>query len=90
MADHDPKAAAKEAAAVKAVELGAALCMIVIAVALQVAQRQAMGPDFTADLGRQLRTGQARLHACAEGRLARLGIWALEQAERQRKAAARD
>lgn len=79
MAEHDAAAAAKEAAADaavrQAIEAAGLVIMIVISVAMQ---RYVHDPD----LGRTLRMRAAR---AAEGRLARLGIWALKQAERQRQ-----
>lgn len=87
MAEHDARAAAREAAAVQAVELAGTLILVVLGVVFQAAQRQASDPDFAAQLaarGKRARRGLAR-HA--EARLARLGIWALAQAERQRRMA---
>jgi hypothetical protein len=49
MADHEPghvAEAAKEAAAVQAVELAAACLMFILAVAAQLGQREASAPDF--------------------------------------------
>lgn len=73
---HDPKGAAQEAAAVQAVEIFGTLALCIVAVFVQ---RHAADPDLV----RTLRMRAARI---AEGRLARLGIWALAQAERQRQA----
>lgn len=87
MAEHDPAGAAKEAAAVKAVELASAVCLIVMAVVLQIAQREASDPDFIPQLQARAKLWQRRLARHAEARLARLGIWALAQAERQRRMA---
>jgi hypothetical protein len=87
MADHDPAGAAKEAAARQAVELAGAVCMIAVAVIFQIAQRQAGDPDFMPQLAARTALWRRRLARHAEARLARLGIWALAQAERQRRAA---
>lgn len=87
--EHDPAGAAKEAAAVQAVQLAGALCLVVIGVVLQVTQRQASDPDFVPQLTARAALWRQRLARRAEGRLARLGIWALAQAERQRLACER-
>lgn len=66
MADHEPghvKEAAKETAAVKGVELAAALVMVGLAVLAQWAQRRASDPDATTTLtmgwARRAETGWA-------------------------------
>lgn len=87
MAEHDPAGAAKEAAAVQAVQLAGAAAFIVIGVAAAIAQREASNPDFIPQLAARARLWRRRLARHAEARLARLGIWALAQAERQRRAA---
>ena len=87
--EHDPAGAAKEAAAVQAVQLAGAMCLIVIGVIVQVTQRQASDPDFVPQLTAHVKLWQWRLARHAEGRLARLGIWALAQAEQQRMACER-
>ena len=88
MADkHDPKGAAKEAAAVQAVELAGTAVLIVVAVVLQIVQRETSSPDFVPQLAVRARLWRRRLARHAEARLARLGIWALAQAERQRMVA---
>lgn len=87
MAEHDAAGAAKEAAAVQAVQLAGAAALIVIGVVLQVTQRQASEPDFIPQLQARGRLWRRRLARHAEARLARLGIWALAQAERQRRMA---
>jgi hypothetical protein len=87
MAEHDPAGVAKEAAARQAVELAGAVRMIAVAVAFQIAQRQAGEPDFIPQLSARAKLWRRRLARRAEGRLARLGIWALAQAERQRAVA---
>ena len=85
--EHDPAGAAKEAAAVKAVELASTAVLIVMAVVLQIMQREASDPDFVPQLAARARGWRRRLARHAEARLARLGIWALGQAERQRQVA---
>jgi hypothetical protein len=87
MDGHDPAGAAKEAAARQAVELAGAACLIVFAVILQVVQREASDPDFIPQLGARAGLWRRAAARHAEARLARLGIWALAQAERQRRAA---
>ena len=88
MAEHpDPGGAAREAAARQAVELAGAAALIVVGVVLQITQRQAFEPDFVPQLAARARLARRRLARHAEGRLARLGIWALAQAERQRQVA---
>lgn len=64
MSDHDPAGAAKEAAAVKLVELAALGATIILAVLMQVAQRQASSPDF-------IPTARARAARAYERRWAR-------------------
>lgn len=80
MAEHDPKGAAAEAAAAAGAEQAVALIgtviMCVVAVFLQ---RHLADPDV-------VRTWRMRAARAAEGRLARLGVWALGQAERHRQA----
>ena len=85
--EHDPAGAAKEAAAKQAVELAGTLCLVAIGVVLQITQRQASDPDFIPQLQARAHLWRRRLARHAEARLARLGIWALAQAERQRRLA---
>lgn len=84
---HDAKGAAKEAAAVQAVELVGALGLVAVAVVLQVVQRHASDPDFIPQIQARAKQWRRKLARHAEGRLARLGLWALAQAERQRTVA---
>lgn len=78
MADHDPKGAAKEAAAVAATTQAIEILASLVLVAIAVFAHRAIDDPAT---GTTWRMKAART---AEGRLARLGIWALAQAERQR------
>jgi hypothetical protein len=75
MADHDPKGAAAETAAVKAVELLAACAMVIIAAAGAISQRQASEPDFTATL-------QRRWVSAAERGWLRAALYCYRRAER--------
>lgn len=80
MAEHDPAGAAKEAAAAEgAKQIVSILGLVALSVTAVLVQRYAADPDLVRTL--RMRTARA-----AEGRLARLGIWALAQAERQRQA----
>lgn len=87
MAEHDAAGAARETAAVQAIELAGAVAMVAIGVIFQITQRQASEPDFVPQLGARARRARRALARHAEGRLARLGIWALAAAEKQRKVA---
>lgn len=71
--EHDPAAAAKEAAAVKAVELAAAAVMIGLALVNSLAQRATSDPDFTA-------TTRLRFARAYERRWAHLGRFLVNRA----------
>jgi hypothetical protein len=80
MTEHDPAGAAKEAAAAEAArQIVSTIGLVAFSVLAVYLQRHAADPDFA-------RTLRMRAARTAEGRLARLGIWALTQAERQRQA----
>ena len=87
VADTEPghvKEAAKETAAVKSIELAAALCMVAVAVLAQVAQRRATEPDFAQGLA----MGWAK--RCERGWAAAAGwCWRRAEAFRQRYEGAR-
>lgn len=79
MAEHDAAGAAKEAAAAQAAaEAVSIIGFAALSLLAVFVQRRAADPDFT-------RTMRMRAALTAEGRLVRLGIWALAQAERQRQ-----
>lgn len=76
--------AAREAAARQAVELAGACVMIVIGVALQLAQRQASQPDFIPLLGKRLKSRRAAWAKRCERGWAVAAGWAWRRAERFR------
>jgi len=80
MAEHDAAGAAKEAAAAEAArQVVSTVGLLAFSVLAVFLQRHLHDPDFA-------RTTRMRAARTAEGRLARLGIWSLAQAERQRQA----
>ncbi len=80
MTEHDPAGAAKEAAAAEAArQVVSTVGLLAFSVLAVYLQRHLHDPDFA-------RTMRMRAARAAEGRLARLGIWALASAERQRRA----
>lgn len=79
------RSAAKEAAARQAVELLGACCMIVIGVALQLAQREASQPDFIPLLGKRLKSHRAGWAKRCERGWAVAAGWAWRRAERFRR-----
>lgn len=78
MAEHDAKAAAKEAAAVAATTQAIEIIASVVLVGIAIFAHRAIEDPATET------TWRMKAARAAEGRLARLGIWALAQAERQR------